>query len=180
MRRPATIGQSRPGRHRAFVWLAWGLGAPVAGAAVLATAIWIFRLTVAEWAVAWLAAANGLGGAEITVEEIGVGRLVARDIRAGQGGSVRLRRFVAEYAAGQLIRGRIGHVVLDGVRIGGRIDGDSLVVAGTEPPLGMAGDVEVLLSEAAGSPARASGRLAVTGSGWRSISMAPWRSPTGG
>ncbi len=112
-----------------------GLSVLVVALAALATAIWIFRASVAEWAVAWLAAENGLGPAEITVEKIGLDRISARDVRLGRDGSVRLQRIVAEYSPVQLISGRIGKVVVHGIRIAGRLDPDRFVVAGSEPPL---------------------------------------------
>ena len=134
-RQRTTNGASRPGRHWASVWLARGLAALMFSVVVLATSIWVFRLTVAELVITWLAASKGLGPAEITVEEIGIGQFSARDIRLGRDGSVRLRRIVAAYSAGQLMSGKIGKIALDGVRIRGRLDNERFVVAGTEPPL---------------------------------------------
>jgi hypothetical protein len=101
--------------------------AALAALVVLAAAgLWRARLRLAEALVTRAVAAAGMAGARVTVAEIGPRRARLVELRAGESAELEIAELTLRYSLLGLLRGRVGELTLDGLRLRGRVGADGL------------------------------------------------------
>lgn len=101
----------------------------ILGVGAAAATAWTMRQPLAQWATLTLLDRQGLGPAALTIDRIDIDGLAARDVSL-RGGALRLATLTVAFDPPALMRGQIGVVTLDGLKLAVALQGGGITLGG--------------------------------------------------